>query len=185
MCFVFCRRSLTKEKPNMSSTLTEAFSPSPRTFSSSTMPGPVILPGPAPAHRARSHGNGPIQAKPYTPPVASAASDHVQSVSGTDSAPVPIQRAKSLEGVFSGTPQMSAVLPRGFRRSETTSRLSTGVTPRPFSSKTSRMSMPARFYSVSVFRQLSCFPQNDVCVVHFFFHECLCSSIRVPACCFF
>ncbi|XP_058235826.1 LIM domain only protein 7b isoform X3 [Hemibagrus wyckioides] len=142
------RRSLTKAKPNMSSTLTEAFSPSPSPRTSSTMPGPVILPGPAPAYRARSHGNGPIQAKPYTPPVASVASDHVQSVSGTDSAPAPIQRTKSLEGVFSGTPQMSAMLPRGFRRSETTSRLSTGVTPRPFSSKTCRMSMHARFYSM-------------------------------------
>ncbi|XP_072512872.1 LIM domain only protein 7b isoform X3 [Salminus brasiliensis] len=51
----------------------------------------------------------------------------------------PVQRAKSLEGIFSGGTRMSATLPRGFRRSEGGSRLSTGVTPRPFSSKTSKM----------------------------------------------
>ncbi|XP_060716432.1 LIM domain only protein 7b isoform X2 [Tachysurus vachellii] len=143
------RRSLPREESFVSSTATaEAFAPPPLTSSSGTMPGPVISPGSAPAHTGRSHSNGPVEATPHSAPVANAVSDHMPSVSGTDSAPAPVQRAKSLEGVFSGTPQMSSVLPRGFRRSEGTSRLSTGVTPRPFSSKKSRMSTQARFYSM-------------------------------------
>ncbi|XP_015460652.2 LIM domain only protein 7b isoform X2 [Astyanax mexicanus] len=60
----------------------------------------------------------------------------------------PIQRAKSLEGIFSGGARMSATLPRGFRRSEGGSRLSTGVTPRPFGSKTSKVSSLPRFCSM-------------------------------------
>lgn len=155
MCF--CRRSLLREESCVSSTATaEAFAPPPLT--SSTMQGPVISPGSAPAHTGRSHGNGPVEVTPHSPPLANAVSDHVPSVTGTDSTPAPVQRAKSLEGVFSGTPQMSSVLPRGFRRSEGTSRLSTGVTPRPFGSKKSRMSTQARFYSVSVLGHLSLFP---------------------------
>ncbi|KAF4075313.1 hypothetical protein AMELA_G00233020 [Ameiurus melas] len=100
------------------------------------------------------HATGAIDASHHTPPVVSAASDHLQSssstslpTSDTDSAQVPVKCTKSLEGVCSGTPQMSASLPRGFRRSEGTSRLSTGVTPRPFCTKTSRRSTQPRFYS--------------------------------------
>ncbi|XP_047659374.1 LIM domain only protein 7b isoform X2 [Tachysurus fulvidraco] len=143
------RRSLLREESCVSSTATaEAFAPPPLTSSSGTMPGPVISPSSAPEHTGRSHGNGPVEATPHSPLVPNAVSDHVPSASGTDSAPAPVQRAKSVEGVFSGTPQMSSVLPRGFRRSEGTSRLSTGVTPRPFGSKKSRMSSQARFYSM-------------------------------------
>ncbi|XP_034156148.2 LIM domain only protein 7b isoform X4 [Pangasianodon hypophthalmus] len=153
----FCRRSLQREETDLASTATdEAFTPSPLTSSSSSsMPGPINTTGPAPVHRGCSHANDTIEASHHTPPVVSAASDHVQSssspflpASDTDSAPVPVSRAKSLEGVFPGTPQMSAALPRGFRRSEGTSRLSTGVTPKPFSTKTSRMSTQPRFYSM-------------------------------------
>ncbi|KAI4889466.1 hypothetical protein NFI96_011640, partial [Prochilodus magdalenae] len=60
----------------------------------------------------------------------------------------PVQRAKSLEGVFSGGTRMSATLPRGFRRSEGGSRLSTGVTPRPFGTKASKVSSLPRIYSM-------------------------------------
>ncbi|TSK17999.1 LIM domain only protein 7 [Bagarius yarrelli] len=153
-------RSLQREEPNVSCVSTsEASSSSLLTSSGRSMPGPVIPTGPAPANRGCSYIDGPIQPTPHTLPVVSAASDQVQNVSppsfpalGTasvsDSAPVPLQRAKSLEGVLSETPQMSAVLPRGFRRSEGTSRLSTGVTPRPFSSKMPRLSAQAKFYSV-------------------------------------
>ncbi|MCJ8748084.1 hypothetical protein PDJAM_G00160900 [Pangasius djambal] len=157
MCLCsFSRRSLQREETALASTATdEAFAPSPLTSSCSSMPGPINATGPAPVHRDRSHANGTIEASHHTPPVVSAASGHVQSssspflpASDTDSAPVPVPRAKSLEGVFPGTPQMSAALPRGFRRSEGTSRLSTGVTPKPFSTKTSRMSTQARFYSM-------------------------------------
>ncbi|XP_036419312.1 LIM domain only protein 7b isoform X3 [Colossoma macropomum] len=60
----------------------------------------------------------------------------------------PVQRAKSVEGVFSGGTRMSATLPRGFRRSEGSSRLSMGVTPRPFGTKASRVSSLPRIYSM-------------------------------------
>ncbi|KAL7852490.1 hypothetical protein SRHO_G00182750 [Serrasalmus rhombeus] len=60
----------------------------------------------------------------------------------------PVQRAKSVEGVFSGGTRMSATLPRGFRKSEGGSRLSMGVTPRPFGVKASRVSSLPRIYSM-------------------------------------
>ncbi|KAL6481707.1 hypothetical protein MHYP_G00097870 [Metynnis hypsauchen] len=60
----------------------------------------------------------------------------------------PVQRAKSVEGAFSGGTRMSATLPRGFQRSEGSSRLSMGVTPRPFGIKASRVSSLPRIYSM-------------------------------------
>ncbi|KAL7845595.1 hypothetical protein AOLI_G00237870 [Acnodon oligacanthus] len=60
----------------------------------------------------------------------------------------PVQHAKSVEGVFSGGKRMSATLPRGFQRSEGSSRLSMGVTPRPFGIKASRVSSLPRIYSM-------------------------------------
>ncbi|XP_059408450.1 LIM domain only protein 7-like isoform X2 [Carassius carassius] len=45
-------------------------------------------------------------------------------------------------------PGISATLPRGFRRSEGSSRLSTGVTPRPFGTKPSKVSSLPRVYSM-------------------------------------
>lgn len=159
-----CRRSLQREEPDLASVATdEAFAPSPLTSSYSSVHAPVSSIGPVPEHRGGSYANGTIEASPHTPPAVSTASDHVRSspspsppVSATDFAPVPVQRAKSLEGAFSGTPQMSATLPRGFRRSEATSRLSTGVTPRPFG--TSRRSSQPRFYPVSGFWLSRVFP---------------------------
>lgn len=153
-----CRRSLRGENPDLASMAThEAFAPSPLTSRCSSMPVPVSSTGPVPVRRDCFRATGTIDASHHTPPVVSAASDHLQSSSSTslpaldtDSAQVPVQCAKSLEGVYSGTPQMSASLPRGFRRSEGTSRLSTGVTPRPFCTKTSRRSTQPRFYPVSV-----------------------------------
>ncbi|XP_017313754.1 LIM domain only protein 7b isoform X1 [Ictalurus punctatus] len=149
-----CRRSLRGENPDLASMAThEAFAPSPLTSRCSSMPVPVSSTGPVPVRRDCFRATGTIDASHHTPPVVSAASDHLQSssstslpASDTDSAQVPVQCAKSLEGVYSGTPQMSASLPRGFRRSEGTSRLSTGVTPRPFCTKTSRRSTQPRFY---------------------------------------
>lgn len=143
-----CRRSLRGENPDLASMAThEAFAPSPLTSRCSSMPVPVSSTGPVPVRRDCFRATGTIDASHHTPPVVSAASDHLQSSSSTL---VPVQCAKSLEGVYSGTPQMSASLPRGFRRSEGTSRLSTGVTPRPFCTKTSRRSTQPRFYPVSV-----------------------------------
>ncbi|XP_066517370.1 LIM domain only protein 7b isoform X2 [Hoplias malabaricus] len=58
------------------------------------------------------------------------------------------QSVKSVDGVVSASTRMSATLPRGFRRSEGGSRLSTGVTPRPFGTKATRVSSLPRFYSM-------------------------------------
>lgn len=147
----FCRSSLQKE-PNLASIATnKAFAPSPLTSSDCNMPAPINSTGPVCVRRGGSY-NGTSETSPHTPPVVSTASDCVQSSSSPSPpglAPAPVQRAKSLESAFSGTPQMSAALPRGFRRSEATSRLSAGVTPKPFS--TSRRSTQPRFYSVSAF----------------------------------
>ncbi|XP_060755000.1 LIM domain only protein 7b isoform X2 [Neoarius graeffei] len=144
----FCRSSLQKE-PNLASIATnKAFAPSPLTSSDCNMPAPINSTGPVCVRRGGSY-NGTSETSPHTPPVVSTASDCVQSSSSPSPpglAPAPVQRAKSLESAFSGTPQMSAALPRGFRRSEATSRLSAGVTPKPFS--TSRRSTQPRFYSM-------------------------------------
>ncbi|XP_053333330.1 LIM domain only protein 7b isoform X1 [Clarias gariepinus] len=133
------RRSLQREESDSATDETPV--PSPLTPSSSSMPAPVSSSDPAPDHRDYPRANSTTEASHRTP------TDHVHSPD-TDPSAVPVQRAKSVEGVFSGTPQMSAALPRGFRRSEGTSRLSTGVTPRPFRSKISRKSTHARFYSM-------------------------------------
>lgn len=58
-------------------------------------------------------------------------------------------RAILLESFYAGGARISATLPRGFRRSEGSSRLSTGVTPRPFGTKPSKVSSLPRAYSVS------------------------------------
>lgn len=135
----------------MSSVATaEAFSPPPLTSSGDSMTSPVNRTGPLSAHGVCAYvSECPNITTTHTRPLASAASDHVQSTPGTHSAPVSVQQATFLEGVCSGVPQMSAVLPRGFRRSKGTSRLSTGVTPRPFGSRMSRTSTLTMFYSVS------------------------------------
>ncbi|KAL0203564.1 hypothetical protein M9458_001582, partial [Cirrhinus mrigala] len=57
------------------------------------------------------------------------------------------RRASLLESFYAGGARVSATLPRGFRRSEGSSRLSTGVTPRPFGSKPSKVSSLPRVYS--------------------------------------
>ncbi|XP_050968941.1 LIM domain only protein 7b isoform X4 [Labeo rohita] len=57
-------------------------------------------------------------------------------------------RASLLESFYAGGARVSATLPRGFRRSEGPSRLSTGVTPRPFGSKPSKVSSLPRVYSM-------------------------------------
>ncbi|TRY54373.1 hypothetical protein DNTS_011130 [Danionella cerebrum] len=57
-------------------------------------------------------------------------------------------RPASLESFYAGRVRISATLPRGFRRSEGCSRLSTGVTPRPFGAKPSKVSSLPRAYSM-------------------------------------
>uniref|UniRef100_UPI004032F388 LIM domain only protein 7b isoform 2 n=1 Tax=Danio rerio TaxID=7955 RepID=UPI004032F388 len=57
-------------------------------------------------------------------------------------------RSSLLESFYAGGARMSATLPRGFRRSEGCSRLSTGVTPRPFGAKPSKMPTLPKVYSV-------------------------------------
>ncbi|XP_026129606.1 LIM domain only protein 7 isoform X2 [Carassius auratus] len=52
------------------------------------------------------------------------------------------------ESFCAGGARISATLPRGFRRSEGSSRLSTGVTPRPFGTKPSKVSSLPRVYSM-------------------------------------
>ncbi|KAF5897215.1 LIM domain only protein 7-like isoform X1 [Clarias magur] len=118
------RRSLQREESD--SAPDETLVRPPLTSSSSSMPASST--DPAPDHRDYPPAHGAMEAP--------------------DPAAAPVQRAKSVEGAFSGSPQMSAALPRGFRRSEGTSRLSAGVTPRPFRSKVSRKSTHARFYSM-------------------------------------
>ncbi len=59
-------------------------------------------------------------------------------------------RASLLESFYAGGARVSATLPRGFRRSEGSSRLSMGVTPRPFGTKPSKVYSLPRAYSVSV-----------------------------------
>ncbi|KAK1802974.1 hypothetical protein P4O66_021502 [Electrophorus voltai] len=61
--------------------------------------------------------------------------------------PVPVSRAKSMEGSLPGRAYASATLPKGFRRSEAGSRLSMGVTPRPFRAKPSKVASLPRLYS--------------------------------------
>ncbi|XP_051983500.1 LIM domain only protein 7-like [Xyrauchen texanus] len=58
--------------------------------------------------------------------------------------------ANQLENFYAGGTQnrMAATLPRGFRRSEGCSRLSTGVTPRPFGAKPSKVSLLPRVYAM-------------------------------------
>ncbi|KAL1282218.1 hypothetical protein QQF64_001021, partial [Cirrhinus molitorella] len=58
------------------------------------------------------------------------------------------RRTSRLESFYAGGARVSATLPRGFRRSEGSSRLSTGVTPRPFGSKPSKVSSLPRVYSM-------------------------------------
>lgn len=165
MCMYVCRRSLQREEPDLGSGAThEAFAPSSSTSScSNSMLGPGTTSAPVPAHTSCSHDNAPVAASHRTPPVLSP-SEHS------------VQRAKSLEGVFPGTPQMSAALPRGFRRSEGTSRLSAVVTPRPFSTKTSRRSTQPRFYSVRAvwlfyvfLLYVFCFPTFQIYVFYYYF----------------
>uniref|UniRef100_A0A671MXI8 LIM domain only protein 7-like n=1 Tax=Sinocyclocheilus anshuiensis TaxID=1608454 RepID=A0A671MXI8_9TELE len=57
-------------------------------------------------------------------------------------------RASLLESFYAGRARVSATLPRGFRRSEGSSRLFTGVTPRPFGAKPSKVSSLPRVYSM-------------------------------------
>ncbi|XP_052401783.1 LIM domain only protein 7b isoform X11 [Carassius gibelio] len=57
-------------------------------------------------------------------------------------------RAGLLESFYAGGARVSATLPRGFRRSESSSRLSMGVTPRPFGAKPSKGSSLPRAYSM-------------------------------------
>ncbi|XP_035390570.1 LIM domain only protein 7b isoform X4 [Electrophorus electricus] len=61
--------------------------------------------------------------------------------------PVPVSRAKSMEGSLPGRAYASDTLPKGFRRSEAGSRLSMGVTPRPFRAKPSKVASLPRLYS--------------------------------------
>lgn len=159
MCLHVRRRSLQREEHGLGSSATdEAFTSSPPTSSCSSMLLHGTTSGPVPVHGSGAHDNGPVSASSHTPSVLGPVSGHVQSssspslpASGANSAPAHVQRAKSLEGAFPGSPQMSAALPRGFRRSEGTSRLSAVVTPRPFGKKTSRRSTQPRFYSVRAF----------------------------------
>ncbi|XP_051559101.1 LIM domain only protein 7-like isoform X2 [Myxocyprinus asiaticus] len=58
------------------------------------------------------------------------------------------RRGTLLENFYAGGARMSATLPRGFRRSEGCSRLSTGVTPRPFGAKPSKVSLLPRVYAM-------------------------------------
>ncbi|XP_067259780.1 LIM domain only protein 7b isoform X6 [Chanodichthys erythropterus] len=58
------------------------------------------------------------------------------------------RRASLLESFYAGGARMSSTLPRGFRRSEGCSRLSTGVTPRPFGAKPSKVSSLPKVYSI-------------------------------------
>ncbi|KAF4118647.1 hypothetical protein G5714_000698 [Onychostoma macrolepis] len=58
------------------------------------------------------------------------------------------RRASLLESFYAGGARISATLPRGFRRSEGSSRLSMGVTPRPFGAKPSKVSSLPRAYSM-------------------------------------
>lgn len=59
------------------------------------------------------------------------------------------RRTSFLESFYAGGARISATLPRGFRRSEGCSRLSTGITPRLFGAKPSKVSSLPKVYSVS------------------------------------
>lgn len=59
------------------------------------------------------------------------------------------RQASLLENFYAGGTLISATLPRGFRRSEGCSRLSMGVTPRPFGAKPSKVASLPRAYVVS------------------------------------
>ncbi|KAK7166165.1 hypothetical protein R3I93_006059 [Phoxinus phoxinus] len=58
------------------------------------------------------------------------------------------RRAGFLESFYAGGARISATLPRGFRRSEGCSRLSTGITPRLFGAKPSKVSSLPKVYSI-------------------------------------
>ncbi|XP_039505537.1 LIM domain only protein 7b isoform X13 [Pimephales promelas] len=58
------------------------------------------------------------------------------------------RRDSFLESFYAGGARISATLPRGFRRSEGCSRLSTGITPRLFGAKPSKVSTLPKVYSI-------------------------------------
>ncbi|XP_077102891.1 LIM domain only protein 7b isoform X24 [Siphateles boraxobius] len=58
------------------------------------------------------------------------------------------RRNSFLESFYAGGARISATLPRGFRRSEGCSRLSTGITPRLFGAKPSKVSSLPKVYSI-------------------------------------
>ncbi|XP_057188232.1 LIM domain only protein 7b isoform X8 [Triplophysa rosa] len=75
-------------------------------------------------------------------PTDFAVSEPYQQQRGTDFS----RRASLLESFYAGGTRLSATLPRGFRRSEGCTRLSMGVTPRPFGAKPSKVpSLPRGF----------------------------------------
>ncbi|XP_063067637.1 LIM domain only protein 7b isoform X2 [Engraulis encrasicolus] len=88
-------------------------------------------------------GSRPASAVLYTATEApDSQHDDLQHLQGASSGYRPVTPAGKS---YDGGSRVSASLPRGFRRSEGTSCLSAGVTPRPFG-KTSRLSMP-KLYS--------------------------------------
>ncbi|XP_031414429.1 LIM domain only protein 7 [Clupea harengus] len=112
--------------------------------SNSTPPPPL---GPVP-NAMKVHWNSPVSSSLTGTPVARAAGP--QYPSGAD--PDPLEELRGAAPFYRpGTPaakplggggaRMSATLPRGFRRSEASSCLSAGVTPRPFGAKPSRVSL--------------------------------------------
>lgn len=75
------------------------------------------------------------------------------------------RRTSFLESFYAGGARISATLPRGFRRSEGCSRLSTGITPRLFGAKPSKVSSLPKVYSVSGHSQ-PCMLLNRSCVLY-------------------
>lgn len=91
----------------------------------------------------------------FTPPAAVVSTQSSRSSQATgdpelyeQQGPDFSHRAIPRESFYAGGAQISATLPRGFRRSEGSSRLSTGVTPRPFGTKPSKVSSLPRVYSM-------------------------------------
>ncbi|CAM4486516.1 unnamed protein product [Leuciscus chuanchicus] len=78
----------------------------------------------------------------FTPPAAVVSEPYEQQ--GPDFS----RRDSFLESFYAGGARISATLPRGFRRSEGCSRLSTGITPRLFGAKPSKMSSLPKVYSI-------------------------------------
>lgn len=137
----------------------------PFSSQATTVKGRSSLAPAQPASKPARAENGPNQISPVTtiqpngPTSAFELLDHQASVytlknhqnletSGTSVERAPGQQVKYL--AQTGSWARSASLPRGYRRSEGSCRLSSAITARPFGNKQSRMSSLPRVHNVSV-----------------------------------